>query len=85
MICKIFGKKPTCLQLFVILGLYLFTSVAFWEKFIWLSGSMNYLWTVTLMLVVMYYFYNILINNNKLNKVNIAILLIVSFFARMVT
>ncbi len=81
MICKIFGKRISLIQIFAIINLYLFTCAEFWQKFIWLSGSINYLWTVTLMLIVMYYFYNTIIKDKKLSKIDVVLLLVISFFA----
>jgi len=51
------------------------------QKFIWLSGSINYLWTSTIMLGVMYYFYNILMKDNKITNKEIPMFFAISFFA----
>lgn len=80
-ILKIANRKITVKGIFTVLLFTVFGTYKFWEKYIWISGSLNYLWTVTLMLVVIYYLYNIIINDKKMNIPNTIILLIVSFFA----
>lgn len=81
MILKTANKKITVKGIFTVLLFVVFGTYKFWEKYIWISGSLNYLWTVTLMLIVMYYLYNIIINDKKINILNTIILLIISFLA----
>lgn len=81
MILKISNNKITVKGIFTVLLFTVFGTYKFWEKYIWISGSLNYLWTVTLMLVIIYYLYNIIINDKKINIFNVITLFVVSFFA----
>lgn len=79
LIGKIFGEKNTFLGVSYTVFLIVCTTKAFWEKYIWMSGSFNYLWPATAMLVVMYYFYNMIILDKEFNKKDMIILPIISF------
>ena len=81
MILKVSDNKITSRGVFSVVFLTVFGAYKFWEKYIWLSGSLNYLWPVCLMLIVIYYIYNMIINDKKLNVLNTIILFITSFFA----
>ncbi len=81
MILKIANVKISVKNVFVILFLSLFGAYKFWEKYIWISGSLNYLWTVTAMLVVIYYLKSIVIDNKKINVPNMFIFFTASFLA----
>lgn len=81
MILKIADVKINIKNVFVVLFLSLFGAYKFWEKYIWISGSLNYLWTVTAMLVMMYYLKSIVTNNKKINILETFIFFIISFFA----
>lgn len=78
---SIIKKEINYFKISLTLFLILFTIKAGGEKFIWLSGSINYLWTTTIMLGVMYYFYKILMKDKKLSNKEIPIFLILSFLA----
>ncbi len=80
-ICKVLNNKVSILQISGVLFLIVFAIGSFWEKFIWISGSLNYLWPVTAILIVMYYIYNIIINNKSLKSLEKAFLYFMSFFA----
>ena len=68
----------------IILALFLicFTIEGFGEKFVWLSGSINYLWTNVLMLAMMFFYYHHIVEskNNITIKQGIP-LIILSFFS----
>ncbi|MEG0872450.1 MAG: DUF6056 family protein [Clostridia bacterium] len=81
LIGKVLCKKTNVLSISSVILLVLFAGKVFWDKFIWMSGSLNYLWCVTSMLVVIYYFYKIIIENRKLKKYEIPLLLLLSFFS----
>ena len=81
LIGKIVSKETNYFKISLTLFLILFFVKSSAQKFIWLSGSVNFLWTSTIMLGVMYYFYNILMKNEKITKKEIPIFLTISFFA----
>lgn len=80
-ICKVINKKISFLQISSILFLILYAINVFWEKFIWISGSLNYLWTITAMLIVMKYIYKIIIKEEEIKLLDKILLFILSFFA----
>ena len=55
MITKVLNKKSTFLSLLSVFG-YLTFSRMFGEKFGWISGSFNYLWPSTFLIIFIYYF-----------------------------
>lgn len=65
MLGKVTGKKNSTIGILLALWLVSTQINEFWQKFIWEAGSFNYLWPVAFMLVVMFYFYNIIVNNKK--------------------
>ena len=81
MLIKAANVKVDEKNIFIILLFSIFGAYKFWEKYIWISGSLNYLWPVTLMLIVIYYIYNMIVNDKKTNVINTIVLLISSFFA----
>lgn len=81
MLGSIIKKGNNYLKISFTLFLILFTIKAGGEKFIWLSGSINYLWTTTIMLGVVYYYYKILMKDKIITNKEIPIFLILSFFA----
>ncbi len=74
-------KNPNYFKISLAICLCLFFIGAAGEKFIWLSGSINYLWTATLMLGVMYYFYQIIMLDKKISKKEMWLLFGLSFFS----
>lgn len=66
MITKVLNKKTTYLGILSVFG-YLAFSMMFGEKFAWISGSFNYLWTSTCLVIFIYYFYNYFIGEKELN------------------
>lgn len=81
LIGTIIFKESSYFKISFTLFLILFFIKSNGEKFIWLSGSVNYLWTTTIMLGVMCYFYNILMKDKKLENKDIPMFFILSFFA----
>lgn len=79
-IIKNASKKIYPVFLPILLFLLLFTTKAFGEDFIWLSGSLNYLWTSCAMIIFIFYLYKYILEDNKINKINLIGLLILSFF-----
>lgn len=65
-ITKVLNKKSSFLSILGVFG-YLTFSMMFGEKFAWISGSFNYLWTCTFLVIFIYYFYNYFIDEKKLN------------------
>lgn len=62
---RVLNKKTTFLGLLSIFG-YLTFSRMFGEKFAWISGSFNYLWPSTFLVIYIYYFYNYFIGEKDL-------------------
>ena len=65
-ITKVLNKKSSFLSLLGVFG-YLTFSMMFGEKFAWISGSFNYLWPCTFLVIFIYYFYNYFQDIKKLN------------------
>lgn len=65
-ITKVLNKKTTYLGILSVFG-YLAFSMMFGEKFAWISGSFNYLWPSTCLVIFIYYFYNYFIGEKELN------------------
>ena len=66
LIAKVLNKKATYLGILSSFG-YLTYSMMFGEKFAWISGACNYLWTCTLLVIFIYILYNYFMDNVKLN------------------
>ena len=77
-ISKVLNKKSTFLSILATFG-YLAFSRMFGEKFAWISGSFNYLWPSTFLVLLIYYFYNYFKGEKEL-KILGKILLILSAF-----
>lgn len=78
MITKVLNKKSTFLSLLSVFG-YLTFSRMFGEKFGWISGSFNYLWPSTFLIIFIYYFYNYFKENIKINKLGKITLILFAF------
>lgn len=65
-ITKVLNKKSSFLSLLSVFG-YLAFSRMFGEKFAWISGAFNYLWSSTFLVIFIYYFYNYFKDEKKLN------------------
>lgn len=66
LITKVLNKKSTFLGLLSVFG-YLIFSMMFGEKFAWISGSCNYLWPCTFLVIVIYFLYNYFMGDKELN------------------
>lgn len=78
LITKVLNKKSKFLTILSVFG-YLAFSKMFGEKFAWISGSFNYLWPCTFMIIFIYYLYNYFIGNKKLNLLQKIALILFSF------
>lgn len=77
-ITKVLNKKTSFLSILGVFG-YLAFSMMFGEKFAWISGSFNYLWPCTFLVIFIYYFYNYFIDEKKLNILSKIALILFSF------
>lgn len=73
-------KELKTIYLPILFSLLLYGTNAFGEDFIWLSGSLNYLWTSCAMLIYIYYLYNYILEDKKINKIGLIALSILGFF-----
>lgn len=80
LIPKVLNKKSSFLSILAVFG-YLAFSKMFGEKFAWISGSFNYLWPSTVLLILIYYFYNYFIDEKKLNILAKISLILYAFIA----
>lgn len=78
LITKVINEKSTFLSILSVFG-YLSFSMMFGEKFAWLSGSFNYLWPSTLLVIFIYYFYNYYIGKKELNLLSKITLILYAF------
>lgn len=78
---KIINKEQNYYKVILPIFLLLFTIKDVGEKFIWLSGSINYLWTGTIVTLMIYYYYKILEKQENINKKTIPIFLLLSFLS----
>ncbi len=73
------SSRFTSIASIIVIVLYFINSIG--EKIIWLSGSINYLWTCTIMLSIIYFYKKILLDNKKLNRKSKILFFILSFFS----
>lgn len=78
LITKVLNKKSTFLTILSVFG-YLTFSKMFGEKFAWMSGAFNYLWTCTFLTIFIYFLYNYFSGNKKLNTLQIIFLILFAF------
>lgn len=77
-ITKVLNKKTSFLSLLSVFG-YLVFSKMFGEKFGWISGSFNYLWSSTFLIIFIYYFYNYFKEEKKLSILGKIALVVFAF------
>lgn len=77
-ITKVLNKKSSFLSLLSVFG-YLAFSKMFGEKFAWISGSFNYLWASTFLVIFIYYFYKYFNDEKKLNILGKIALILFAF------
>ena len=77
-ITKVLNKKTSFLSILGVFG-YLAFSMMFGEKFAWISGSFNYLWPCTFLVIFIYYFYNYFRDEKKLNILSKIALILFAF------
>lgn len=78
LIIKISGNKFNTFNLSIVIFSLLTLIQCFGEKFIWMAGSVNYLWSASSMLVYIYYLYNIVVNYKKLSFIEVILFLLSS-------
>ena len=78
LIPKVLNKKSSFLSILSVFGYFAFSKM-FGEKFAWISGSFNYLWPSTMLLILVYYFYNYYIGKKDLNILSKIALILYSF------
>lgn len=81
LITNIIFKKVSYFKIITALFLICFLTKGLGEKYIWISASVNYLWTTTIMLTIMYLYYKIFEKDEKLENYQKLLLLVLSFFA----
>lgn len=74
-----YNKKIDIFSLITVMFLILYTTVCFGEKFIWMSGALNYLWPVCAMIYYLLMLYQIIVYEKSLNIFQNIIFLILSF------
>lgn len=74
-----YNKKIDIFSLITVMFLILYTTVCFGEKFIWMSGALNYLWPVCAMIYYLLVLYQIIVYEKSLNIFQNIIFLILSF------
>ena len=78
-IIKLFRNKVSVFHLAITLFLIIYCTYAFDEKYIWISGSLNYLWPVTLMLYTLSFFYNGIVYEKKYSIISSFLYWILAF------
>ena len=78
LIPKVLNKKSSFLSILCVFGYFAFSKM-FGEKFAWISGSFNYLWPTTMLLILIHYFYNYYIGEKSLNTLSKIALILYSF------
>lgn len=76
LIIKISKNKFNTFNLSIVLFSLLTLIQCFADKFIWMAGSVNYLWSTTSMLVYIYYLYNVVVEYKKLSPIEIILFLL---------
>lgn len=80
LINKLTNKNVKIFNIILTFFCLLYTISAFGDKFLWMSGSVNYLWTTTLMLILMKFYYDIVINTKDLSTKKGILYCFISFF-----
>lgn len=78
-IIKLFRNKVSVFYLSITLFLIIYCTRAFSDKYIWISGSLNYLWPTCLMLYTLSFFYNGIVHNKKYSAINTIFFWIIAF------
>ena len=80
LITNMIFKKISYFKTITALLLICFFTKGLGEKYIWLSASINYLWTTAASLSIMYLYYKIFEKDEKLENYQKPLLLVLSFF-----
>ena len=67
LITKFINRKTSYLSIIVAFGFFVYGKM-FGEKFAWISGSVNYLWTSTALIAYLYSIYGYFVENRELQK-----------------
>ena len=78
-ITKFITRKTSYLSIILAFGFLVYGKM-FGEKFAWISGSLNYLWTSTALIVYLYNIYGYFVENHSLKKWQKIVLAIAGFF-----
>jgi hypothetical protein len=78
-ILRFFKGKVSLFNTSILLFLILYCTQVFNQKYIWLSGSLNYLWPTCFMLYTLAFFYNGIVNNKKYNFFSTILFWIITF------
>ena len=66
-ITRFINHKNTYLSLIMAFGFFIYGTM-FGEKFAWISGSLNYLWTTVFLMLYLYTFYGYFVEDKELDK-----------------
>lgn len=78
-ITKFIIRKMTYLSLIIAFGFLVYGKM-FGEKFAWISGSLNYLWTSTALIIYLYNLYGYFVENHFVKKWQKIVCVIAGFF-----
>lgn len=78
-ITKFISQKTSYLSI-ILAFVFLVYGKMFGEKFAWISGSLNYLWTSTALIVYLYNIYGYFVENHSLKKWQKIVLAVAGFF-----
>lgn len=78
-IAKFIRRKNSYLSILCAFGFLVYGKM-FGEKFAWISGSLNYLWTSTALIIYLYNIYGYFVENHSLKKWQKIVLTIAGFF-----
>ncbi len=81
LINKVFGQKLKLSNVVITVFVLFFMVKDFADKFMWMSGTVNYLWTCVFMLMAMKYFYKRIIKEENISIVKNILFILVCFFA----
>lgn len=78
-IVRLFDEKVSVGYLAIALALIIYGTAVFSEKYVWMSGSLNYLWPTCVMLYTLRYFYKGIVEQEIPNRYKTALYWILAF------